>query len=471
MTDALALSRGKSGEQPVHGVSIGEAFRVWLRIASLSFGGPAGQIAMMHRILVEEKKWLSDSRFMHALNYCMLLPGPEAQQLATYIGWLMHRTRGGVMAGGLFILPGAVALMALSIVYAEWGQVGFVAAAFFGLKAAVLAIVVEAVIRIGRRALKSQPMQALAAAAFVAIFFFAVPFPVIIIAAGAIGFCGARAGYPAFASGDAHGRPTVGPNGESLLGEAIPDHARPSVARTIGVAAFWLALWLAPVIAVAAVAGPGNVFTAIAVFFSKMALVTFGGAYAVLAYVAQQAVSAYHWVTPGEMLDGLGMAETTPGPLIMVLQFVGFMAAFRAPGIFSPLLAGALGGLLATWVTFTPCFLWIFVGAPYIEQLRGDKSLSGALSAITAAVVGVILNLAVWFAIHTMFHATRRLEGFGIGVDAPIPASLDVWSLTLALCAAIAIFRFKLGMIPTLAASCAAGVALHAVGLAAANPL
>jgi chromate transporter len=469
--DALALSPEKSREQPAHGVSMAEAFRVWLRVAALSFGGPAGQIAVMHRILVEEKRWVSESRFMHALNYCMLLPGPEAQQLATYIGWLMHRTRGGIMAGGLFVLPGVIALMALSIVYAEWGQVGFVAAAFFGLKAAVLSIVVEAVIRIGRRSLKSRPMQTLAASAFVAIFFFAAPFPVIIIAAGLIGFFGARAGYPAFLIGNAHGKAKAGPDVDSLLGEAIPDHARPSIRRTIGVAALWLTLWIAPVVAVAAVAGAGDVFTSIAVFFSKMALVTFGGAYAVLAYVAQQAVGAYHWVTAGEMLDGLGMAETTPGPLIMVLQFVGFMAAFRAPGVFPPLLAGALGGLLATWVTFTPCFLWIFVGAPYIEQLRGNKLLSGALSAITAAVVGVILNLAVWFAIHTVFRLTRHLSEFGISVDVPVLASLDIWSLILALGAAIAIFRFKAGMIPTLAASCAAGVALHALGLVAATPL
>jgi len=464
MTNTLTLRREDGRELSEHGVSIGEAFRVWLRVASLSFGGPAGQIAVMHRILVEEKKWVSEGRFLHALNYCMLLPGPEAQQLATYIGWLMHRTRGGIMAGGLFILPGVVALVALSIVYAEWGQNGYVAAAFFGLKAAVLAIVVEAVIRIGRRSLKSRPMQMLAAMAFVAIFFFAAPFPVIIIAAGLIGFFGARAGYPAFTGGIGHGK-AAEPDSESLLGEAVPYHARPSAARALRIAAFWLTLWLLPVIAVAVVAGTGNVFTSIAVFFSKMALVTFGGAYAVLAYVAQQAVSAYHWVTPGEMLDGLGMAETTPGPLIMVLQFVGFMAAFRSPGVFSPLIAGALGGLLATWVTFTPCFLWIFAGAPYIEQLRGNKSLSGALSAITAAVVGVVLNLAVWFSIHTMFRVTQHFAKLGTSVDAPIPASLDVWSLALALCAALAIFRFKVGMIPVLAASCAAGIVLHALGL------
>jgi chromate transporter len=466
MTDILAAPRSDGRDQPAHGVSTGEAFRVWLRVAALSFGGPAGQIAVMHRILVEEKKWVSESRFLHALNYCMLLPGPEAQQLAIYIGWLMHRTRGGVMAGGLFILPGLIALMALSIVYAEWGQVGFVAGAFFGLKAAVLAVVVEALIRVGRRALKSRPMQALAAAAFVAIFFFAIPFPLIIIAAGLIGFFRARTADPAFAGGISHGGAKSTPRDDSLLGEVSPDHTRPSTARTIRVAIVWLALWLLPVAAVAAVAGPGNVYISIAVFFSKMAMVTFGGAYAVLAYVAQQAVSHYHWVTPGEMLDGLGMAETTPGPLIMVLQFVGFMAAFRAPALLPPLVAGALGGLLATWVTFTPCFLWIFVGAPYIEQLRGNKALSGALSAITAAVVGVILNLSIWFAVHALFRDTRHVNGFGFSFDAPVPASLNVWSLVLALGAAIAIFRFKVGMIPTLAASCVAGVLLYALSLA-----
>ncbi len=470
MTGALLMSRPGDRVQAAHGVSFAEALRVWIRVAILSFGGPAGQIAVMHRILVEEKKWVSEGRFLHALNYCVLLPGPEAQQLATYIGWLMHRTRGGIMAGGLFILPGIVALMALSIIYAAWGHVGYVAAAFFGLKAAVLAIVVEAVVRIGRRALKSRSLQALAAAAFVAIFFFAVPFPIIIVTAGLIGLIGARAGYSDFIGAIADSDAKAGADGESLLGSAIPDHARASADRTVRVAAFWLALWLGPVIVIAAIAGTGNVFTSIALFFSKMALVTFGGAYAVLAYVAQQAVSTYHWVSPGEMLDGLGLAETTPGPLIMVLQFVGFMAAFRAPGVFPPLLAGVLGGLLATWVTFTPCFLWIFVGAPYIEQLRGNRPLSGALTAVTAAVVGVILNLAIWFAIHVMFRSTRQVGGFGVSVDAPVPASLDAWSLIVALAAAVAIFRFKLSMIPTLAASCAAGVVLHALGLSTVTP-
>ncbi len=390
-----------------HGISFGEAFRVWLRVACLSFGGPAGQIAVMHRILVEEKNWISEGRFLHALNYCMLLPGPEAQQLATYVGWLLHRTAGGLMAGGLFILPGIIAIMGLSYIYAAFGNVSFVEALFFGLKAAVLAIVVEAVVRVGKRALKNRIMIALAAIAFVAIFFFAVPFPIIIIAAGVIGYAGARSGRPEFAPAS-HGHGSSSAAIDSMLGEAVPEHVRPNTARTIRVGALWLALWLVPVIALLLILGQANVFSQIALFFSKMALVTFGGAYAVLAYVAQQAVEHYHWLKPHEMLDGLGMAETTPGPLIMVLQFVGFMAAYRDASGLSPMLAATFGGLLATWVTFTPCFLWIFVGAPYIERLRGNTGLAGALSAITAAVVGVILNLSIWFALHTLFRETCR---------------------------------------------------------------
>jgi chromate transporter len=344
-----------------HGISFGEALRVWLRIAVLSFGGPAGQIAVMHRILVEEKNWISESRFLHALNYCMLLPGPEAQQLATYIGWLLHRTAGGIMAGGLFILPGVIAIMALSYVYAAFGQVGFIEALFFGLKAAVLAIVIQAVVRVGNRALRNRIMIGLAATAFIAIFFFNVPFPIIIILAGVIGYVGAKSGRPEFAA-VAHGGGNSTAAVDSMLGDELPDHVRPSVPRALRVSAIWLLLWLVPVAALLIAFGQANVFSQIALFFSKMAMVTFGGAYAVLAYVAQQAVEHYHWVQPREMLDGLGMAETTPGPLIMVLQFVGFMAAFRDPGTLPPMLAGTLGGLLATWVTFTPCFLWIFLG-------------------------------------------------------------------------------------------------------------
>ncbi|MBR0974286.1 chromate efflux transporter [Bradyrhizobium japonicum] len=454
----------EAGADAGHGVSFREAFRVWFRVACLSFGGPAGQIAVMHRILVEEKNWISEARFLHALNYCMLLPGPEAQQLATYVGWLMHRTAGGLMAGGLFILPGIIAILGLSYVYAAFGNVSFVEALFFGLKAAVLAIVIEAVVRVGKRALKNRIMIALAAIAFVAIFFFAVPFPIIIIAAGMIGYVGARQGRPEFApAGHGHGGSTAAI--DSMLGEAVPDHVRPDTGRAIRVGALWLALWLVPVIALLLSLGQANVFSQIALFFSKMALVTFGGAYAVLAYVAQQAVEHYHWLKPHEMLDGLGMAETTPGPLIMVLQFVGFMAAYRDPGGLSPMLAATLGGLLATWVTFTPCFLWIFVGAPYVELLRGNKGLAGALSAITAAVVGVILNLSIWFALHTLFRETVPVHAFPLNFDMPVPTSVDVPALVLSIAAATAIFRFKLGMLTVLAGSCAAGVALRFAGI------
>ncbi len=446
-----------------HGISFGESFRVWLRIAMLSFGGPAGQIAVMHRILVEEKNWISEGRFLHALNYCMLLPGPEAQQLATYIGWLLHRTAGGIMAGGLFVMPGIVSIMVLSIIYAAYGNVGFIEALFFGLKAAVLAIVIQAVVRVGKRALRNRITIGLAAAAFIAIFFFNVPFPIIIIAAGAVGYVGAKTGRPEFAAVE-HGGGNTAATVDSMLGDALPEHVRPGVARALRVGAVWLLLWLVPVLALLTLLGHVNVFSQIAVFFSKMAMVTFGGAYAVLAYVAQQAVEHYHWLAPREMLDGLGMAETTPGPLIMVLQFVGFMAAFRDPGTLPPMLAGALGGLLATWVTFTPCFLWIFLGAPFIETMRGNKGLVGALSAITAAVVGVIPNLSIWFALHTVFRETIPVRSFGLAFDAPVPSSVDLAALVLATAAATAIFRFNAGMLTVLASSCAAGVALRLVG-------
>jgi chromate transporter len=460
----LSMVQGERAE-PKHGVSLQEAFRVWLRVALLSFGGPAGQIAVMHRIIVDEKRWISESRFLHALNYCMLLPGPEAQQLATYIGWLMHRTLGGVMAGGLFIVPGIVAIMALSYIYAAYGSVPLVIALFFGLKAAVLAIVLEAVVRVGKRALKNNAMLALAAAAFVGIFFLSIPFPIIIFGGAAlIGFVGARSGLAMFQIGSGHGSSKQDGPAESLLGEELPAHARPTVARALRVSAIWLALWLTPVIVLLLALGHADVFSQIAVFFSKMAVVTFGGAYAVLAYVAQQAVDSYAWLKPGEMLDGLGMAETTPGPLIMVLQFVGFMAAFRDAGALPPMVAGTLGGLLATWVTFVPSFLWIFLGAPFIEALRGNKALNGALSAITAAVVGVILNLAVWFAIHTVFRAVDPVQFFPLSFDAPRLSSVDPWALFLSVAAIVAIFRLKVGMIPTLIGCCSAGLLLYFAG-------
>jgi len=449
-----------------HGVSLRDALEVWLRVASLSFGGPAGQIAVMHRILVEEKRWISEQRFLHALNYCMLLPGPEAQQLATYIGWLMHRTLGGIIAGGFFVVPGIISIMALSYVYAAWGNVPVIVALFFGLKAAVLAIVVEAVVRIGKRALRNRVMIALAAIAFVGIFFFNVPFPIIVFSAAIIGFVAGLMGLAEFEASAGHaadkGKPAVV---DDMLGEGIPEHTRPTIARALAVSAIWLALWLIPVIALLVTLGRGNVFSEIAVFFSKMAVVTFGGAYAVLAYVAQQAVENYGWLKPGEMLDGLGMAETTPGPLIMVLQFVGFMAAYRDPGSLAPMMAGTLSGLLATWVTFIPCFLWIFLGAPFVETLRGNKALNAALSAITAAVVGVVLNLAIWFAIHSVFRETVPVHAFPLSFDAPRLASVDWLALALTIAAAVAIFRFKIGMIATLAACCGTGIALFLLGV------
>ena len=439
-----------------HGVSFGEAARVWARVALLSFGGPAGQIAVMHRIVVEEKRWIGEERFLHALSYCTLLPGPEAQQLATYIGWLMHRTPGGLMAGGLFVLPGVVAIMALSWIYVLLGDVAAVEGLFFGLKAAVLAIVVQALIRVGRRALANRARVGLAVAAFVALFAFAVPFPVVVILAGLIGYASAMAGQAYFVGGGGHGPAKGAPAGDGLLGPDVPAHARPDAARTLWVVAAWLAVWLVPVAAVVAWA-PGE-FGRIAVFFSKMAIVTFGGAYAVLAYVAQAAVETYGWLRPGEMLDGLGMAETTPGPLIMVVQFVGFMGAWRAPGGLPPLLAATLGGLLTTWVTFAPCFMWIFAGAPWIEALRGNRALGAALNGITAAVVGVIANLTVWFALHTLF---RRMRPGPLAFDLPELASVDLVMAGLTALALLLIFVLGRGVGLTLAVCAGLGIALR----------
>ena len=457
----VAAPEAPAPDRPAaHGIGFAEAVKVWARIAALSFGGPAGQIAVMHRILVEEKRWIGETRFLHALNYCMLLPGPEAQQLAIYIGWLLHRTKGGLVAGILFVLPGLVAIMALSWIYAIFGNVGIVQSLFFGLKAAVLAIVLEAVMRIGRRALRNAVMVALAAAAFVAIFVFRLPFPLIVLVAGVIGYVGGRAGWAAFMATGGHGKAGQHQvaDADTALGEDIPAHARNAGRSSLRMVAILLVLWLAPVAALLLLYGQANVFSQIAVFFSKMAVVTFGGAYAVLAYVAQQAVEGYGWLKPGEMLDGLGMAETTPGPLIMVTQFVGFMGAFRAPGGMHPLLAGTLGGLLTTWVTFTPCFLWIFLGAPYIETLRSNRALSAALATITAAVVGVILNLAVWFALHVLFAEVREMKALGATLEIPVLASVDLAALALAVVALLAVFRFRVGMLWVLAGCALLGV-------------
>jgi chromate transporter len=445
--------------------TLAEAARVWARIGLLSFGGPAGQIALMQRVLVEERRWLGDRRFLNALNFCMLLPGPEAMQLAVYIGWLMHRTLGGIVAGVLFVLPGALAILALSVVYALFGQVGPVAALFFGLKAAVLALVAQAVVRIGGRVLGNRALVAVAGGAFLAIFALGVPFPVIILAAGLLGFLAARAGLPGFAGGGGHG-----PGGariedaDTLIGSDLPAHARMGGAQALRLAAVFLALWLVPVAALVLVLGPAHVLAQIAGLFSLLAVVTFGGAYAVLAWVAQEAVQGFGWLAAGEMLDGLGLAETTPGPLILVTQFVGFLAAFRDPGGMAPLLAGSLGAVLTTWVTFVPCFLWIFLGAPWIERLSGSRALAGAMTAITAAVVGVILNLAIWFALNVIF-ARSQPVGW-LAVDLPVWASIDPAAAVLVVAALVAAFRFRIGPALLLSGCALAGLGLRLAGLA-----
>ena len=432
-----------------------EALRVWVRIGLLSFGGPAGQIALMHQILVEEKRWVSEDRFLHALNFCMLLPGPEAQQLAIYVGWLLHRIKGGVVAGILFVLPGAVVIWLLSILYAAFQQLALVEALFFGIKAAVLAVVFVAVARIGRRALKHFPMYALAAASFVAIFFFDISFPLIVFMAGVIGFVGSQIRSDSFTVNQSHSPRKA--TAEEVFQEASAGHAQPSLARALKVTVVCLTLWLLPIAVLAAWLGANHVYVQESMFFSKMAVVTFGGAYAVLAYVAQQAVDTYGWMQPGEMLDGLGLAETTPGPLIMVVQFVGFLGAYRNPGVLDPVVAGTLGAMLTTWVTFVPCFLWIFLGAPYMESLRGNRTLSAALSAITAAVVGVVLNLAVWFALHVLFGTVNEIHTLGATLHVPVLSTLDPGALVLTVAALIAIIKFKVGMLPTLAVSAIIG--------------
>jgi chromate transporter len=415
-----------------------EATRVWARIAALSFGGPAGQIAMMHREVVELRGWVSEARFLHALNFCMLLPGPEAQQLATYLGWLLGGTRGGLIAGSLFVLPGVVALMALSWLSVLAGEAIVVRGLFVGLQAAVLVVVIEALLRVAKRALTSNFSRMVALAAFLALFVLALPFPLVIGTAALAGLSAQCLGLiPAGAAPDA-------------LEEAV----RPSFGRALRAVAVWLPLWLLPMLALQLLLGAENVFARLSLFFSEVAVVTFGGAYAVLAYVAQAAVEHFHWLSPADMLAGLGLAETTPGPLIMVVQHVGFLAAYRTPGALPPLLAGTLGGLLVTYVTFAPCFLWVFLGAPFVEALRGVRWLSAALGAVTASVVGVIGSLALWFATHVLFGATTRWQS----VDVPVPASLDPFVAVLALAAAFCLFRLKLGTLKTLGLCAAAGV-------------
>jgi len=386
-----------------------DAARTWFRISLQTFGGPAGQIAVMQRTLVEERRWIGQRRFLHALNYCMLLPGPEAQQLAVYIGWLLNGTRGGLVAGTLFVLPGVLALLALSAAYVAFGTTAAITALFAGVAPAVVAIVVQAVVRVGKRALGHPALMGVAVGAFLALAVLRVPFPAVVAGAAVVGWVVGRVAphVPHHAAG--HGEDPGAP-------PLIPDDAlhaeRPSGRRAARVLVVGLLIWLLPLAVVAALTGTGSVFTTQGLFFSGTALITFGGAYAVLAYVAQRAVEVYGWLGPGEMVRGLALAETTPGPLIMVVQFVAFLGAYRDPGGLNPWAAALLGALITTWVTFVPCFIFIFLGAPYVERLRGNHALSSALTGITAAVVGVIANLALYFAVHTLFASTRT-AGWG----------------------------------------------------------
>ena len=396
-------------ESPPVRPSFTEAFRFWLKLGLISFGGPTGQISIMHEELVEKKKWIGEERFLHALNYCMLLPGPEAQQLAIYIGWLLHRTWGGIVAGALFVLPSALLLFALSWLYMAGQDVKWIGAMFYGLKPAVLAVVAVAVLRIGAKVLKNGVMWGIAALAFIGIFFLKAPFPLIVGLAALTGWIGGKLWREKFLVISAHGGKKAG----AVDHAADAEHTRPSWGRAIKVTLSCLTLWWLPVLGLGLWLGWNGTHAQQGLYFSKAAMVTFGGAYAVLPYVAQQAVERYGWLSAPQMIDGLGMAETTPGPLIMVLQFVGFVGAWQnAPAGWSPLASAALGAFVTTWVTFLPCFLWIFLGAPYIERLRGNERIACALSAVTAAVVGVVLNLAVWFALHALFPAGRGMDFF-----------------------------------------------------------
>jgi len=422
----------------------GEAFMVWLKIGCINFGGPAGQIALMHRVVVDEKKWVDEARFLHALNFCMLLPGPEAQKLATYLGWLLHGVRGGLNAGILFIIPGALVMLGLSLLYALGRGIAIVDGALFGIKAAVLVIVVEALIRIGKRALKTTLLLSLAGAAFVGIFFFALPFPIIIAAAALIGYLIAQR--------------APGQLGLSGNIESVPPPPENRWRHFVTASVVGLVAWWTPVALAVLLFGPHHVLVNIGMFFSKLAVVSFGGAYALLAYMAQQAVETYGWMTAPEMVDGLGLAETTPGPLILVTQFVGFLAAFRDAAPFSPIAAGVIGAAMTTWVTFVPSMLWIFAGAPFVEPLRANRQLSGALAAITAAVVGVILNLSVWFALNVLFGRVVEMHAGPMRWYAFDPLALDLRASALAAIAAVLAFGLHRSLIEVVVVMAGLGV-------------
>ncbi len=441
-------------------ISLREATRTWFAISLQTFGGPAGQIAVMHRTLVDEKRWIGEQRFLFALSYCTLLPGPEAQQLATYVGWLLNGAKGALVAGTLFVLPGVVALLALSGIYVAWGDTGVVSALFLGLAPAVIAVVLQAVLRVAKRAFAHPSLLMVAVAAFVALTIFGVPFPLVVAAAALVGWLIGRWRPDLTAVREASGDDRPPP--------LIPDDAlhaeRPSAKRSAAVLTLGLLLWGGPVLAAAIAFGGGSVFVDQGLFFSGAALVTFGGAYAVLAYVAQQAVNVYGWLAPGEMVRGLALAESTPGPLIMVVQFVAFLGAYRSPGELDPWLAAVLAALLTTWVTFVPCFLFILLGAPYVERLRHNQNLSAALTGITAAVVGVIASLAVYFALHTLFAETRRVGGGPVNLEVPVLDTLQGWALGITALACFLVFVRGWSVLRVLGACAAAGVAVSLLG-------
>ena len=443
-------------------VPLGTAVRTWFLISLQTFGGPAGQIAVMQRTLVDERRWIGEKRFLHALNYCMLLPGPEAQQLAIYTGWLLNGTLGGLIAGILFVLPGLLAMLALSILYVAQGDTTFVTGLFLGLSPAVLAIVVQAVLRIGTRALRNRVLVALAVAAFLALALFGVPFPLVIMGAGVVGWAVHR-WRPALL--EVPDRPTPEDDDTApLVPDDVLHHARPSRRRNLLVLGIGVTLWVTPVVLVAiATAGTQSVFLDQGIFFGGMALVTFGGAYAVLSYVAQAAVQTYGWLTAGEMVRGLALAETTPGPLIMVVQFVAFLGAYRDPGGLDPWVAGVLASLLVVWVTFVPCFVFIFLGAPYVERLRGSHSLAAALTGVTAAVVGVIANLALFFAVHTLFTETRTIDRGPVELLVPVWSSYVWESFLIGAVAMVLAFRFRWSVLRVLGTCALLGLALTAL--------
>ena len=442
-------------------VPLRTAVWTWFLISLQTFGGPAGQIAVMQRTLVDEKRWISQRRFLHALNYCMLLPGPEAQQLAVYVGWLLNGRRGGLIAGTLFVLPGMVALLALSIIYVAYGDTTAVAAVFAGLAPAVVAIVAQAVVRVGKRALHHPALIGLACAAFVALALFGVPFPIVIAAAAGIGWALSRLAPHAI-----HAPTDTADDGPApLISDDALHHERPSAGRNIKVLGIGLLLWTIPVAAVALLTGVHSTFTTQGLFFSGTALVTFGGAYAVLAFVAQRAVEVYGWLSAGDMVRGLALAESTPGPLIMVVQFVAFLGAYHHPGGLDPWLAGVIASLLTTWVTFVPCFLFIFLGAPYVERLRHNTALSAALTGITAAVVGVIANLALYFATHTLFAATAERQFGPLHLTLPEFGSIQPVTLGITAIAAVLVFGLKWTMLRVLGVCAVLGIAAAAIGL------